>query len=192
MEFKDMQVIWNSEKQETLFAIDETALHAMIKRKGKSITRWMERLEWLFIAVNFLVALFLLYYMIRNDYEAYRYAMPLMCFGYSIFMVVRKRGRNRQQSQMRFEETMLGEVDKAIWQLDYLLKLSYSMAVWYLIPIVVVSCIFMFFNPPPLWVVAMLLVVVPLSFFASHWELNRFYLPMKRELESLRETITSV
>jgi len=116
MEFDDMQVIWNSEKQEKMFTIDEAALRAMVERKGKVIAQMMQNVEWIFITGNFLIALFLLYKMISEDYTVYAYIMPLLYFGYSIYMLVRKRNRKHEQSQVYFAETMVGEIDKALWR----------------------------------------------------------------------------
>jgi len=49
MEFEDMQIIWNNQNQEKLYAINEAALHTQIKRKGKSISRNLDIVEMMMI-----------------------------------------------------------------------------------------------------------------------------------------------
>ena len=43
MEFEEMQILWNSQNNEKLYAINEDALYAQIKRKGQSIDRKLSR-----------------------------------------------------------------------------------------------------------------------------------------------------
>ena len=38
-EFEDIQKIWDSQKQETLYAIDESSLHHRIRRKEQQSNR---------------------------------------------------------------------------------------------------------------------------------------------------------
>ncbi len=60
MEFEAMQVLWNSQTQEKLFAINESALHDTIKRKGRKIDYLLQMVEWIMIVVNLGVGVFLL------------------------------------------------------------------------------------------------------------------------------------
>lgn len=189
MEFKDMQVIWNSETQEKLFAINETAMYEAIKHKSQSIDQSLQKSEWIAVGVNLLVGLMLTIDGLRDGDHTYQYVLPLMYLGFFIVGLLRRK--TRQQKQMQFDKTMVGEVDKAIWQVDYLIKQARSMMVWYLLPLTVVTVILMVLNSQVLWAIGMLTVLVPVVYFGLRWEVNRCYTPKKAALESLRETITT-
>ncbi|MEZ4737361.1 MAG: hypothetical protein R3E79_60565 [Caldilineaceae bacterium] len=55
-----MKVIWDSQNEEKLYAINEDALYAQIKRKGKAVNRSLQRFEMVMIGVNVLVAIALI------------------------------------------------------------------------------------------------------------------------------------
>ena len=45
MEFEDMRKIWDEQKGETMYVIDETALHKSVSRKKDAVSRKINRLE---------------------------------------------------------------------------------------------------------------------------------------------------
>ena len=175
MEFKDMQIIWNNENQEKLYAIDEAALHDQIKRKGQSITRKLDFVEILMMGINLVVAILLIVDGIRDNDPAFAYILPLMYLGYAILGLV-LRLRRQQKEDVTFAPTLIGELEKALWQINYLINQSRSMTVWYLLPLIIVAIITVFLNSGLVWALGLLVVVVPLAYFGSIWEINKFYL----------------
>ena len=93
---------------------------------------------------------------------------------------------------MGFDESILGELDKAVWQSDYLIKQSRSMIFWYLLPALLVVNGTMILNGKPWTALLLTAVTLPVTYFGGRWEVNKFYLPKKRELEMLRETLLQV
>lgn len=185
MEFEEMKVIWNSDNQEKLYAINEDALYSYIKRKGHSVNRTLEIIEFLMMVVNLGVGIVLFVDMVRGNGQLYEYILPAMYLAYTIYFFIRRL--TRRQEAARFEETMVGEVDKALWQIDYLIKQSQGLVVWYLVPIMLVAAVTLFFSASnPLWALAVLVVLVPAAYFGGRKEIVKCYLPKKRELEALR------
>ncbi|MCO5188479.1 MAG: SoxR reducing system RseC family protein [Anaerolineae bacterium] len=84
---------------------------------------------------------------------------------------------------------MVGDLDKAIWQIDYLIRQTRAMLIWYLIPLLVFIILVLGWGNGSLWAALLALVVIPLAYFGGRWEVNKFYLPKKRSLESLRATL---
>jgi len=119
-EFEEMKIIWDSQNEEKLYAINESALYAQIKRKGKSISRLLERFEMVMIGVNLLVGVGLVVMEFLNDGDLYEYLLPVLYFVYAVVVFVWRY--TRRQEDIHFEKSMLGELDKAIWQIDYLIK----------------------------------------------------------------------
>ena len=187
MEFKDMQEIWNNQSNENIYAINEEALQAYVMRKGKSVTRSLNMYEMGMVAVNFIVGIFLIVDALNGSEQVFRFVVPSLYLAFSLIAVVRSLARRREI--VRFEETVVGELDKAIWQINYLIAQTKSMWWWYVLPLLLVTSIFLIINEKILWALSLILIVLPLSLLGSRWESNRFYLPKKQALESLRDRL---
>lgn len=186
MEFDEMKVIWDTQKNEKLYVINEEALYGQIRRKSRSVNRMMQIVEWIMIAVNLLVGIVLVADAVLDNEPAYAYSFPALYFLY--FGVAVYAQQRRKQAEHGFAPTLIGELDKALWQVNHLIHQSRRMILWYLLPIVAVGSLLTWLNGKPMWTLAMILLL-PATYFASGWEINKFYLPKKRSLESLRETI---
>jgi hypothetical protein len=188
MEFNEMQIIWNNQNEEKLFAINETAMYDKIKRKGKSITRKVNFVEWMMIAMNTILAIFLAVDAIQDNEQAYFYILPVMYFAYSVIGLFRRL--KRQKGDVRFEPTLVGELDKAIWQINYLIKESQSMMIWYLMPLMLVAMGTLLIKSKSITIFTLIiLLVIPLSYIGGKWEVNKFYKPKKKELEAFRDLL---
>jgi hypothetical protein len=96
----------------------------------------------------------------------------------------------RRNEERPFAPTVVGELDKAIWRIDYLMQRSQNTIYWYLLPLVVIFAVMSVFDNRLIWVTAMLAFVTVATYFADRWEFNKFHLPNKRNLEALREKLT--
>ena len=65
MLFEDMQKIWDTQKKQPMYTIDEKTLHNHIEKKAKRINRSAQALEWGLISINLFVILFLAIKMIK-------------------------------------------------------------------------------------------------------------------------------
>ncbi|MCO5183861.1 MAG: SoxR reducing system RseC family protein [Anaerolineae bacterium] len=187
MEFEEMQAIWDSQNEEKLYAINEAALHEQIRRKGRSVERKVDILEGIMMGVNLLVAIVLTVDAVIDGEPLRFYLIPAAYFAYFIVGLVWRMRRSR--AQVQFEPTMVGDLDKAIWQIDYLIRQTRAMLIWYLIPLLVFIILVLGWGNGSLWAALLALVVIPLAYFGGRWEVNKFYLPKKRSLESLRATL---
>ena len=188
MEFEDLQVIWKEQNNEKMFAINETALHATIKRKGKSINRSLEFIEWIMISINLGVGILLFVDTIRDNGADYQYLLSAMYLGYFFYAIFRRL--KRRKAQIHFKSTVLGELDKALWQVNYVIKQGRSMVLWYVLPLGIVAAASMFLNGKTVWGL-FLLLLFPASYLGARWEMNKWWHPKKRSLESIRDTLTS-
>ena len=187
MEFEELQVLWNKQDSERLFAINEDAMYRSIQRKRRSVERLLDLLEWMMIGVNLIVAIVLWV-------DTVRYAGPqfqLIISGmYGLYLgVALARRAIRRRGQEQFEESMLGELDKAIWGMDYLIRQSRGIVWWYLAPVLLVAAALLALNGKGVWALALVLGVLPLSYFGSRWEVRRFFLPKRRNLVALRKRL---
>lgn len=184
MEFEEMKIIWDLQNNEPLYAINQDALHKQIKRKGKSITRSLDIVDVMMIIVNLLCAVFLIVDTLQDYGPGYEYALPglyLVFFAYTLY-----RRFIRKQEVVGFGQSILEELDKAIWQADYLINQTTTMVFWYVLPLFVFASGIMLLNSKPLWALLLTVIVLPLTYLGGRWEVEKWHRPRKRELESLR------
>ena len=189
MEFEELQAIWAEQDDENLYTIDRSALYAQIKEKSQSVTRKLNIYERLMFLGNLIVGLILFVDVYRGMGEPFEYLLPGMYLLFSIGTVILRQVR--QQEEVQFELNMMGELNKAIWQNDLLIKRGRSMMLWYMLPLMLVAAVTLYLNAKLIWALGTLFVVLPLGYFGGRWEINKWYLPKKRELEALREQLRS-
>ncbi len=187
MEFTEMKVIWDSQNGERLYAINESALYQQIKGKGKTIARLLRRFELVMIGVNILVGILLTGVAWLNGSAFYAYLLPMLYMGYALVAWLWRRGRRQQD--VHFEPTMLGDLDKAIWRINYLIRRSHELMLWYLVPLTVAMAGYLLYEGSPFFALATVAVMALSGFATDRWEIKRCYLPQKAALESLRSTL---
>ena len=187
MELDEMKLIWDSQKNEPLFAINQEAVHNRIQDKGQAVASTLNKFDLLMIGMNLVVGILLLVDTFTEDGAAYEYVLPilyLLFFAYSIY-----RRYAHQQEVRHFAPTVLGDLDKALWQVNYLIKQSRQMIWWYLLPMLLVASVTLTLNVGFMWALGLILLAGPVAYFGGKWEVNKWYLPKKRELEALRELL---
>ncbi len=189
MEFAEMKIIWDSQHEEKLYAINEGALYEQIKRKGKSVGRMLRRFEGVIIGVNVFTAVVLLVTALLNELDAFYYLTPVLYLAYALVALVWRR--NRRQQDVHFMPTMLGELDKAIWQINYLISRSRELIFIYMLPMALLFSGKLLYDGQPLFALAIFLVMGGACLLTDRWEIKQCYLPQKQSLESLRTTLTA-
>lgn len=187
MEFEDMQVIWNSQEQEKQYVINESVLHKFIQDKSRSVNRLIGKSELFMIGVNLLVGLFLLADTIIDKEAPFQYVLPVVYLLYSVIVGVSRI--KRRQAEEKFEPSIVGELDKAIWQITGFIKQSRSIFVWYLLPLLSLAFVSILLDSGAVWSLILVVALIPATYFGSRWEVNKYYVPKKQELETLREKI---
>lgn len=185
MEFDEMKVIWDSQSNQKLYAINEDALFDQIKRKGRSVARMLNFFDLMMFGMNFAVGILLVVNARGDNEPIYHYAPPVLYFAFSLFSFFRRRVR--KQEEVRFDQTVVGELEKAIWQIDYLIAQGRSMILWYVSPLALVFSATMLLDGKLMWALIFPIFLIVFSYFGGQWELRKWHLPKKRSLESLRE-----
>ena len=81
MEFEDMKLIWDSQNNEPLYAINQEALYRKIQSKGRSITRTLDIVDVMMIGVNLLVGIILIVDSLLENGAAYEFVLPVLYSG---------------------------------------------------------------------------------------------------------------
>ena len=187
MEFEEMQTIWDSQNSEKLYVINEATLFKNIKRKGRSVNHLLIAVQLVLIGTNLIAGIALIIDGVQDDAAWGQYLLGAVYLAYCVYAIFRWIYRYRDEK--RFEETMLGELDRAIWRVNYLIKQGRDLITWYLIPLILVGTVFLIFDRSSIWWIGMLWLSLPVAYYGGRWEIDKWYMPKKRDLESLRETL---
>jgi hypothetical protein len=216
MNFEQMRVIWNSQNDEPLFAIDQAALHASVRRKSRALRRrvfWRDVRE---ISIGLLAAAGFLVFggmlalgredgwrrLLGADVEASRWdavTMLLVSGLWLFFAAYQLVSRMRQeQRERRFEPSLRGDLDRTISQAEYRIRMATSIVWWGLLPVWLATLLFInvLVNlvPTPPAVLILAAIVIPVGFaldiLFKRRPIRTELVPLKREFESLRRTLT--
>ena len=183
-----MQVIWNEQNSEKLYAINEAALEKMIDRKKWTVVLMLRVFEFAMIVVNLLVGVWLIldtYF--DQDGRWSIYFLAAMYIGFGLFGTwLRYR---RQRDEVQFDPTLIGEIDKSIWRIDYLMQQGRFTFFWYMLPLSIVFSITMILDQNYWFALLFPLVLLPATWFGIHWEARKWHVPKKADLEDLRRVI---
>lgn len=190
MDFEELQVIWNNENHEKMYVIDENALHSYIRRRGRSIQHILNFFEFILIGLNLAVGIWLTIESLDNHNPSTQSIMAVFYLGFGIFSFIRRLIRRNEEKP--FDQTVLGELDKAIWRVDYLMRQGKNVIIWYLLPLALILGVMSFFDTKRLlWAFGMMLIVTAATYYAYRWENRKFHLPNKHNLETLRGKLTA-
>lgn len=188
-EFAEMKILWDTQNEEKLYAINEQVLHEQIQRRGQSVDRTVRRYEWVMVGVNLLAGIFLTVDAYLEHETTLFYAIPVAYIAYGLAFLVLRRLRRRQDQD--FAPTMLGDVDKALWQLNYLVSQARSMMFWYSLPLTVILGGFFLLRGDWEWALIVAAVMGTSSYLSIKWEVNRCYLPQIDSLKALRTKLVA-
>jgi hypothetical protein len=188
MEFEEMQRVWDSQTNQPLYAINETALHNRIiskKEKARHITNISELLV---IIVNAGMGSFILALnFFKQSTNIFLYLMAIWMFGSALYLLVSRI--RRISGGKRFDRSMRGDLDHAVSVATYQVRLSLLMR-WNILPMGILVLLSVWEGNKSVWIIVLILAFFAIVHFASAWEHN-IYRSRKRELEALRNKLES-
>lgn len=213
MEFEKMKVIWDSQNNEPLYAINESVLHARVAQEVRRFNRrlfWRDALEigggivfagWL-LAEATLIAIRGEGLLVSAKNGPLPLAAGIVCAGGAVFLfspIYMLVGRKRQrQLESKFESSLRGDLNRALSQVDYQIGLAKSAAWWAFLPAFVSTVLFMYavsLLSAASWTRFLLVMglFLPPVYGCTYWlhrkAIRCKLLPRKRDLESLRDTL---
>jgi len=191
MDFEELKVIWDTQTAKPLYAIDQAALQNRVIRKSQSVKRCLDIFEWSGMLALSGVAIASINEPLLEGHDWHQ------LIGGPIFLMVAVyvglQRSQRRKSEMQFDHSLLGILEKAISQLESHVRRLGSIVYWGGIPYLITIAVSFYFQhagkPVWLWIAAMLW-----PFFA-YWEVRREirkgFLPQLRDFKSLREKLTA-
>ena len=222
MNFEDLKVIWDTQNEEPLYAIDHSGLQKQVTESSDAFNRsifWRDVREvGIGLVSGFLVILFVIQALLSEENflsVVFHYQLTgwdigllflsgcLLLFGAAFRFVGRKR---QEKYEQQFDHSLMGDLKRAIAQVDYQIWLSKNVPVFALLPVFFATGLLLFVltkrdlaqlwvqDPVEAWVfLGLMFVVMGVSFFLDYRckmkPIQNELLPRKRELEALQQKL---
>jgi hypothetical protein len=186
MEFEKMKKIWDTQNNEPLYAINEKALHKRIHSKQKRAGHIANFSELLTIFVNFGAGFFVLAVsLFKQSGNLFMYLLAAWMFVTAFYVLTRRLRRIKEEH--RFDRSMLGDLNHAISNATYQVRLSLIMR-WNILPVGILMILGFWESGKAVWIIVPTLIFIAFVHFASGWEHN-IYKTRKRKLEILQKKL---
>lgn len=188
MEFDQMKKIWDEEKKENLFVINEEAMKRSITSKKRAANREVNVTEIGLMIVNSITAAILLIDAIMDNEPWPSYlGVGIMLFTVGYLLYIRKK---RQKADNTFDRTMLGELDHAISNVESTISIGKTMIYWYLLPAGLFIIIKMMVQGASVEKWLFVLAAFILGHLVSNWGVKKQHIPKLKKLQQLRAKLT--
>ncbi|MEM9645033.1 MAG: hypothetical protein AAF989_08560 [Planctomycetota bacterium] len=191
MNFDDLQVIWDSQSERTMYQFDEQALLSAVERRSRSIASMVSCFE-IMMALNLIaLGIMLLAEPVLEQKEFYQLPQAAMALGAAIYIWRSRQTRIRTEAQ--FDESLLGKLDRSIYQLGYKIGLSKGFPWWFTMPMLIgvtVTLPFVY-DSKPIWLWPIVFGGLMGCYIPIDREIRNKLSPVKTELESLRDKLAN-
>lgn len=189
MDFEQMKMIWNTQEDNPLYALDREALQSSIEHNSSWMSRHFNVLERITMLVPLGLAGYASYRPLWYTYLSYDLVnaglfLVIFFFLYSIY-------RRRHRLTNSKTNTLLDDLNNAIALSEERKARVKSQVTWLLIPFLAIGAFnyFVYSTYKPFWYWPLILA----TFIASFWIINRSpearRLPPQRDLRNLRDTL---
>jgi len=188
MDLNDIQKIWDESSQSVLYTINEKAMERIINKKIIKADRWADRSEKAMILINTLCPLIVLLFSLlkqKHEWSVYLLVAFMLCSALYIFI----KRKQRIKSNLNWESTILGSLNRAINDAKYLSNLAKGMHIWYLLGISSISIFGVIADGRSVYIVSLFILFFVATAYLVKWERRIFYDRQYKELVSLREKL---
>lgn len=187
LHFEEMQKIWNEQKGETMYAINESALHKSITTKKDAASKRINMVELGLIVINSAVSIILLADAVLDKEGLWDYLGAFIMALTVVFLVLFRRKRKKKENT--FDRSMLGELDHAISNSHSIIQMTVIMIYFYLIPVGLYAILKMLYFGASLEKWLLILGMFILAFVLIRWERKVYHIPRKRDLLALKKKL---
>ena len=188
MDFNDMKKIWDEQNQQSVYAIDEEALHNNVIKKKNRAALIANRTE-VYMIGSLIIAASVIWgaTIITGEIQM----LPLALSGFMVVMAILlyKKRRKRLLWQNTYDRTLLGDLDEALANAEY--QLSFSKWSKNLFLVVAALTVVDVFSPEAWWKSVIVLVFFVVVYFLAKWEYRTLYLSQKNNLKAMRDKVAS-
>ena len=187
MEIEQLQKIWNEQNGETMYAINENALHQSITRKKDAGSRRMTIVEISLMIINSITGITLLIQAYLGNKGLWGYPLGLIMLTTVAFLWFYRQRRLRRERT--FDRSMVGELDHAIANADSIIQIATMMIKYYLLPVGLFSVVKMSILGAPLEKWLLVTGAYLLAFILIYYERRVCHIPRKEKLIRLKKKL---
>jgi hypothetical protein len=190
MDFEEMKMIWDTQNAEPLYAVNERALRHSVRGKTRRLKRIIVFFETSVLVTTVgLSAMYLISPLLRGQqYE--RFVSAAILLGAAAYFFVGISSRRRREAG--FEPSLLGEIDKGLWQVRHHVSRARGVRWSLLTPLtlaVVLDWVLPIGDVHLEWPFLLFLLLMALSAWGIEYEIRYCYLPKERKLVALRRML---
>ncbi len=215
MEFGELKMIWDSQNQQPLYALNESALHSIVQRRNEETNRCLARCFVLEIGVGLLCVLVMFVYAGVLAFGSAAWLITpwgntvtptnwdllgLLVAGaiWAYYAAYMFQSRRRQQKQIeRFDSSLGGDLERALSQTDFQIRMARDIVWRGLVPVWIAAILWLLvllhLKNAPAWSYVFLLAValgaLVVVVSGKQRTITNRYEPRRRELESLRSKL---
>ncbi|MEM9367084.1 MAG: hypothetical protein AAGD07_13905 [Planctomycetota bacterium] len=204
MDIEDLKVVWDQQNDQPLYVVDPDALHASVEKRTARIDEAVGVYEFVMIGVLLFVGGMsagkrLVTSSVLDWLDWVTIVLTVLVAVASAGMLFRQRQRRLHQER-DFESTMIGDVDRAIFQLDLQASRLKSFHYWFALPMALVLILRLaktefrlhdLFARETLSVLAMYVLSLAVCYVSIWFELRWQTLPSRKRLVSIRAKLAS-
>lgn len=189
MEFDEMQAIWKSQREKPKGDVDVERLHERVRQRSEKLALSVVVEEFAMTLICLVVAAYQAWEPFFEGTDRYQYIGAALLVGVAAYM---QYGRSRRlRAERAFDSSVRGELERAIYRVDYHIWRSRTFLWWFLAPSAVIVLMSFAENhdsdPPWKWVLVAFSFV--LAYAVTQIGMRRGHFPVKRDLEALREEL---
>lgn len=215
MDFEEMKVIWDSQNQEPLYTLDETALHAVVRRRNQEFQRCAACRYAAEIGIGLAcgVLMFVCAGVFAFGDAAWLATLPwpkvavshwdavalFAAAGIWFYFAAYMRGARRRQSSRgeEFAPTMRGDIDRALAQVGFQIRVAEGILWRGFVPVWVAAALWVAvvfrLTDAPAWTYVFMASTMAGALVTTvsgqQRRISERYQPHQRELESLRRKL---
>lgn len=189
MEFDDLKVIWDTQNDRPLYVIDQAALHTIVRKRGRVVERRVNIFEIATILIMLGMCIATAGEPILYGHDYHQFVVAALYLMVAVYLFDGRRQRLKRD--VAFDHSLLGDLDKAIAQIDYQITRLRSFLWWFIVPVGIglgISFVVLY-DTKPVWIWPLVVLSVLFAWWTMRRDLRVHHLPKKRELESLRDKL---
>jgi hypothetical protein len=191
MEFNEMKSIWNCQKEQPISAFNADALHRQVKNKATRVEKGMTFNELGMIGITLSTAFTLAREPLFEQSDYHKLFGAVVMIGVGVWMYIQRKRRLARRAH--FEANMLGDLDRAMSEAEDHLRLARTFQWWFMLPALVIMLVNLTLREEPPTTGKLLILVggFALATAVVRFSIYGYHLPTKRNLESLRDSLSN-
>lgn len=188
-DLEQLKELWNTQEDEAMFAVNQAALDKKIQTQVTIADRCVKFFEWVSILILSAMAIAMFIVPLIQGNERHQWISGSLYLLAIAFLVARLRRRKRRLKD--FDNTVVGDLDRAIFKMDYLIQQYRSAVWWFVLPVVLGMCItsFSMNSGRAIWIWPWVTLSMIYAFWEGRRTINKRLRPKKAELEELRRAL---